>query len=291
MVPDRQRIDEELGRGTAGSAFVSDLDGTIVMPDTDEWRRRHLRRRFDERRSFTASLVIPALNEAEGIRRLLSDLPSYLDEVIVVDGGSNDGTLDVVASLCPDAIVFRQSGKGKGNAIKEGLSVATGEIVVTMDADGSMAMDDVRRMIEALLDGCDFVKGSRSMPGGGSDDFTTLRRAGNWGLTLVANVLFGAAYTDITYGFNAYWRQVVVDISSLSDGFQFEIQMAIRAARAGLRTQEVPCYERARVGGVSKLHPMSDGWEILKVIFGETLPRRRVKLRAMADLHLAPTST
>lgn len=237
-------------------------------------------------REFSVSLVIPALNEAEGIRAVLSEVPTLIDEVIVVDGRSTDGTLAVAAQVCPRAICTTQPGRGKGDALKHGLSLATGDIVVTMDADGSMSLADVPLMVDKLLDGCDFVKGSRSLPGAGSADFTPIRRLGNWALTRVANVIFGAGYTDITYGFNAYWRPMMANVDGLSDGFQFEIQAAIRAARAGLKTAEVPCHEHPRVGGVSKLNPIRDGWFILKVICGEALPRRRVEFRAMADLYL-----
>ena len=236
--------------------------------------------------AFRVSLIIPALNEAQALHHVLTDVPSLIDEVIVVDGHSTDGTLDVVAAVCPSAICVTQPGKGKGDALKYGLSLATGDIVVTMDADGSMTLGDVPPMVEQLLDGCDFVKGSRVMPGAGSDDFTVLRRFGNWFLTRVTNIVYGVDYTDITYGFNAYWRHVVVNPDALADGFQFEIQAAIHAGRAGLRTAEVPCHEQARVGGASKLHPLRDGWRILRAILAEASPRRRVEFRGVADLYL-----
>jgi glycosyltransferase involved in cell wall biosynthesis len=238
----------------------------------------------------TVSLIVPTLDEAGTIGRLLADVPGWLDEVIVIDGPSRDGTLDVVAEACPRAIRLKQAGAGKGAAIKTGLTVATGDVVVTMDADGSMTFDDAWRMVVKLAEGCDFVKGSRVIAGGGSADFTRTRRAGNWALTKITNVAFGADYTDITYGFNAYWRLTMLSTDSFADGFQFEIQAAIRAARAGLRTTEVPCYEAARVAGKSKLNPVADGWAILKIILSEAVPRRRVRLRAMADLHLYDNS-
>jgi glycosyltransferase involved in cell wall biosynthesis len=232
------------------------------------------------------SVVLPTLNEAFGARSVLSDVPAWIDEVIVVDGASVDGTLDVVAEVCPRATRLVQPGNGKGDAIKFGLTAATGDIAVTMDADGSMSFSDAGHLVDKLLEGYDFVKGSRALPGGGSADFTAARRLGSWGLTKVAGAIFGTAYTDITYGFNAYWRTTIVDPTNLSDGFEFEVQAAIRAVRAGLRTAEVACFEEPRVGGESKLHAALDGWRILKAILGELLPRRRVNLRAMADVHL-----
>ena len=242
-----------------------------------------------QQRDVAVTLVIPALNEAHGLERVLPAIPMLVNEVIIVDGGSTDDTLRVVGRLCPSAICIQQRGRGKGDAIKTGLGAATGEIVVTMDADGSMNPADIVPAVAALLDGCDFVKGSRALSGAGSDDFTPLHRLGNWALTAMSNALFGSGYTDITYGFNAYWRRVMLNTESLSDGFQFEIQAAIRASRSGLLTVEVPCFEAPRAGGESKLSPMRDGWAIARVLASEALPRSVTGFRAVADFYLPPT--
>lgn len=236
--------------------------------------------------THTVSLVIPTLNEARGIARVLPALPSWLDEVIIVDGGSSDGTVEVVESLGRQVTVLHQQSRGKGGALKEGIRAARGTIIVTMDADGSMDPSDIRAAVMLLLDGADFVKGSRELPGAGSADFTVLRRFGNNVLTGAANTLFGPRWTDITYGFNAYWRSVIVDLDVLADGFEFEIQAAARAARSGLHTAEVACFEAPRVGGRSKLHPLRDGWYILRVLLHEALPTTPTCFRASASWHL-----
>jgi glycosyltransferase involved in cell wall biosynthesis len=236
---------------------------------------------------ISVSLVIPTLNEADGLREILPRLPELISELIIVDGGSTDGSCAVVDELRPDAFLVEQSGRGKGNAIKEGLSVARGDIIVTMDADGSMRPEDIPRFVDRLLEGHDFVKGSRELPGAGSDDFTWIRRFGNTGLTWVANRIFGTRYTDLTFGFNAYWRRALRNPECLADGFQFEIQAAVRAGKAGLRTSEVSTHEDARVGGHSKLNAMSDGWAILKLIVGEAHPRRVTELRSVVDFYVS----
>ncbi|MGZ4689998.1 MAG: glycosyltransferase [Acidimicrobiia bacterium] len=240
-------------------------------------------------RSIDVTVVIPALNEADGLRLILPTIPTFVNELIVVDGGSKDDTLRVIGRLYPSAVRIRQRGRGKGDAIKAGLAASTGDIVVTMDADGSMSPADIVPAVGALLDGCDFVKGSRALAGAGSDDFTPLHRLGNWALTAMSNVVFGAGYTDLTYGFNAYWRRVMLNADTLSDGFEFEIQAAIRASRSGLLTAEVPCFEAPRAGGASKLSPMRDGWAIARILAREARPRSVTGFRAVADFYLPPS--
>lgn len=236
---------------------------------------------------FSVSVIFPVLNEVHGLQAVLPIIPDYVDEVIIVDGGSTDGTVEMARRLRPDARVVVQAGRGKGNALKAGVALATGHMIVTMDADGSMDPADIDEALNKLLDGCDFVKGSRELEGGGSSDFTRVRRVGNSFLTTVSNQLFGRSYSDITYGFNAYWSGVVVDVEELGDGFEFEIQIAVRAAKAGLKIDEVACFESDRVGGTSKLHAVRDGWSILRVLLAEAGPRRRANVRPMAHVHLA----
>ena len=113
-----------------------------------------------------------------------------------------------------------------------------------------------------------------------------LRRTGNHGLTWVANRIFGTSYTDITFGYNGYWRLAIRDPRRLADGFEFEIQAAVRAGKAGLRTAEIPTYEDARIGGQSKLHAFADGWAILSLILAEAHPRRVTELRSVADFYV-----
>jgi len=226
----------------------------------------------------SVSLVIPALNEAAGLHAVLPRVPAIVDELIVVDGGSSDDTVQVVRDVAPHAAVIHQSGRGKGDALKCGIAAARGDVIVTMDADGSMNPEDIDLFVRSLLAGNDFVKGSRALPGAGSDDFTRVRRIGNTALTCVGNLVFGSRYTDLTFGFNAYWRPTIQHLGALADGFEFEIQAALRAASVGMRTSEVPTYEPARVGGKSKLNPVTDGLAILRIILSEASPRKGVKL-------------
>jgi glycosyltransferase involved in cell wall biosynthesis len=211
------------------------------------------------------SLVIPTLNEVSNLCKLLPTLPDEC-ELIIVDGGSEDGTLEVANALRPDAVVVRQSGRGKGDALLEGFGVSTGEIIVTFDADGSADPCEIPRFIDALVAGADFAKGSRMLEGGGSADLTVYRRLGNRFLGMCFNRLYGSDYTDLCYGYNALWRRALAFMPRTAAGFEIETQVHIWMARSQLKVEEVPSFEHRRVFGTSKLRPMRDGLRILRVI-------------------------
>ena len=153
------------------------------------------------------SVVIPTLNEAENLPHVFARLPADIHELIIVDGRSVDDTREVARSLRPDALIIDQQGKGKGDALKSGFNACSGEIIVMLDADGSTDPQEIPRFVAALCQGADFVKGSRFAQGGGSSDITPLRSAGNRALNQVVNALYGTSYTDLCYGYNAFWRR------------------------------------------------------------------------------------
>jgi glycosyltransferase involved in cell wall biosynthesis len=132
-------------------------------------------------RSVRVNVVIPAMNEAENLPHVFPRLPDGLHEVIIVDGRSTDGTVEVARRLRPDVRIVKQDGKGKGNALAAGFAAATGDIFVTLDADGSTDAAEIPRFVSALCNGADFVKGSRFAQGGASSDITFTRRLGNRG--------------------------------------------------------------------------------------------------------------
>jgi glycosyltransferase involved in cell wall biosynthesis len=218
------------------------------------------------------SVVVPTLNEAANLPHILPALRDY--EVIIVDGGSTDGTLEVARRYAPHALLLRQDRKGKGNALMCGIEAAAGEIVVTLDADGSARVDEIPRFVAALEAGADFAKGSRHLPGGGSADLTPVRSAGNRFLGLVVNTLFGTRYTDLCYGYNAFWTKHARVLEITCDGFEVETLLHLRAHAAELVVVEVPSYEDNRLNGDSNLRPFRDGFRILKIILRERFQRR-----------------
>lgn len=221
------------------------------------------------REEVTVSVVIPTLNEAGNLPLVLPRLPMGLHQVVIVDGHSTDDTVAVARRLRPDAVILRQSGRGKGNALACGFAACTGDIIVMIDADGSTEPLEIPAYVAALVFGADFAKGSRFMQGGGSADITFVRRAGNWALNTLVNQMYGTRYSDLCYGFNAFWRHHLATLDPDCDGFEIETLLNIRAAKAGLRVAEVPSFEDERVHGVSKLNARRDGWRVLKTIVRE----------------------
>ena len=219
-----------------------------------------------QRTRASVSLVIPARNEAPNLPWLFSRIPDIVDEVILVDGRSTDGTIEVARRLRPDVVVVPDQARGKGAALRAGFAAATGDYVVMIDADGSMDPLEIHRFVAALDEEFDVVKGSRFLPGGGSSDITRVRRLGNGALREVVNGLYGVAYTDLCYGFFAFRRPCLADLDLVADGFEIESEIVVRAARSRMRVAEVASYESDRRYGVSNLRTVRDGVRILRTV-------------------------
>lgn len=220
------------------------------------------------------SVVVPALNEEQNLPYVLPGLQAWADEVLLVDGNSSDRTVEVARQLYPDIRVVTQQGRGKGAALRSGFAAATGDIIVMLDADGSTNPAEIPAFVGALLSGADFAKGSRFLHGGGTSDMPIHRKLGNWGFVLMVRMLFGGNYTDLCYGYNAFWKRVLPDLKLDCNGFEIETLMNVRALRAGLKVMEVPSFESERIFGEGHLKTIPDGWRVLKTILKEAISRR-----------------
>lgn len=219
-------------------------------------------------------MIIPTLNEASNLPFVLGHLPCGLFEVVLVDGHSKDNTVQVARRCRPDIRVVYQGGHGKGNALACGFAAVHGDMIVTLDADGSTEPEEIPRFVEALRQGADFAKGSRFARGGGSADITALRKGGNRALVCLVNALFRTRYTDLCYGFNAFWTRCLPVLEVNSDGFEVETLLNISAARSGLKVAEVPSFERSRLHGLSNLRAWPDGLRVLRTVLSEYLSPR-----------------
>lgn len=230
----------------------------------------------------TLTVVIPTLNEAANIGWVLERLPTYVDEVILVDGRSTDGTCELARQLRPDIRIVHELSPGKGAALRAGFAAATGDFVVMIDADGSMDPSEIDAFVHALGAGHDLVKGSRFLEPGGSEDLTPIRRWGNVVLRTLVNVLYGARQTDLCYGYMALRRSAIPVLALQGDGFEIETEIVTRAFRAGLRVGEVGSFESNRRNGESHLVAFRDGPRVLR-----TLLKNRFR-RAVVDGAVVP---
>ena len=261
------------------------------------------------------SVVIPTFNEAKNLPHVFEKLPADVHEVIVVDGRSVDDTVAVAQALRPDVVIVMQNRRGKGNAMACGFAAVTGDIIVMLDADGSADPQEIPLFVDALVRGADFAKGTRFANGGGSSDITALRRWGNRWLNRIANVMFGTRYTDLCYGYNAFWRHCLPtleldhtgadrDVKLWGDGFEIETIINTRVAKGRLRMVEVPSYEFDRVHGTSNLNTWRDGLRVLRALVHERIsskgrrphtfiqssPDRKVSVEMHTDPALAAES-
>jgi hypothetical protein len=253
----------------AGLPLAPRRVGRLPVLDVGQLSRNGYAARNGNGKPPRVSVILPALNEEENLPYVLRRLPPGLHEVILIDGASSDRTVDVAKRERADIRVINQTGSGKGDALRVGFAAATGDIIVTLDADGSADPAEIPRFVETLVAGADFAKGSRFTGSGGSDDITPIRQLGNWALSTTANALYGTSHTDLCYGYNAFWTHCLPYISVDVPGFEVETLMTLRSAKAGLKVSEVPSFESERMYGQSNLKTCRDGMRVLKTILRE----------------------
>ena len=233
----------------------------------------------------SVTVIIPTLNEAKNLPLILPYIPmDWVDEVLLVDGRSTDNTVEVARQLLPSIRVILEKTKGKGAAMRAGYRAASSEIVIILDADGSNDPREIPRFVSALMQGSDMVKGSRFCHSGGTTDMPRIRQWGNWGFVQMVNVLYGTKFTDLCYGYHAFWRYCLdyIDIEQVN-GFEIDTSLYLKALQARLRLTEVPSFEGYRFHGYGKLRTIPDGWRVLKTIVKEYLTGSRI---ASKDLYL-----
>ncbi len=215
------------------------------------------------------TVLICTLDEEESLPYVLHRMPESVDEILLVDGHSTDNTVEVARKLRPDIKVLYQPGKGKGDALKYGFKHASGDIIVTLDADRATDPEEMPKFIEPLLDGYDFAKGSRFLHGFPPNK-SWHRILGNWLITITFNILFLRRYTDLCSGYNAFRNNAVKEINLWSsDGFENEPLINVRVRKKGLKVIEVAHTDSGRLRGEVKESSWRQGFKAIKTIVRE----------------------
>ena len=206
------------------------------------------------------TLLVLSLNEIEGMKRMMAQIePEWCDQILVVDGGSTDGTIEYARAQGYEVLVQVKS--GLMNAYREAYSHIQGDIVIPFSPDGNSPAEVIPRLIEKMQEGYDMVIASRYLPGAHSDDDTPITALGNWVFTRLINLLFGGHYTDAMVMYRAFRTPLYLELGLLVDRYlERKLSeticiiplMSMRAAKRKLRLGEIPGDEPARIGGAGK---------------------------------------
>lgn len=227
------------------------------------------------------SVVLPVFNESLTIGNVISDLISSLDqiglpyEIIVVDDGSTDLTGEMAKEVGAKVISLSRN-HGKGYALRKGLTEASGNIIVTMDADGVHNSSEIKKLIEPLMNGADIVAGSRFLKEyARRRSLSLMNRIGNFLINIVVTILTNRQISDVVTSFRAYKADIVRNLELQSDGYEIEAEITIKALRThGLNYLEVPIRIQPKRYYVSETRVFEDSFRILKTIFGSAYAQR-----------------
>jgi glycosyltransferase involved in cell wall biosynthesis len=232
--------------------------------------------------NLTVSVVIPAYNEEKSIENVISRTEKTLEalnlpyEVIVVDDGSTDKTR-FLAERHKVTVLSNGNNHGKAYALRRGLEDINGELVVTMDADGSHRPEEIKCLIEPLMRGADVVMGSRFLNKRDMDSTKKLHILGNKLFNLLIRILTKHYITDSQTGFRAFKRKVLNEVEITCEGYAVETELTVKSLKNGFVVQEQPITFEKRVDGCSHLNPLVDGIKIFKAIIVANIRTKKKK--------------
>jgi len=214
------------------------------------------------------SLAIFSLNEIQGMRVIMPQIKrEWYDELIIVDGGSTDGTIEYAREN--GYPIFVQKERGSGAAFKEVMERATGDIVIILSPDGNSLPEKIPELVEKMREGYDIVIVSRYLRGAKSYDDDIVTAFGNWLLTRLMNILFGSKYSDALVMFRAYRKKAIMGLGVNTNNSSWGSLILIRARRKKMKITEIPGDEPPRIGGKRKNKPLINGSYELFAYFKE----------------------
>jgi len=217
------------------------------------------------------SVVIPAYNEEKTIGEILLRTYKTMEtigipyEILMVDDGSSDRTR-FLAERHKVTVLTNGVNAGKGNALRKGFQSATGNIIITIDADGSHKPEEIPKLLKPLLKGADIVSGSRFLGKREKDSVKKLHIIGNHLFNLLILLLTRKRITDSQTGFRAFKKNIIREIKLTSEGYEIETELTIKTLKNGYLLHEEPIACEKRKDGCSRLNPLRDGFKILKNI-------------------------
>jgi glycosyltransferase involved in cell wall biosynthesis len=233
------------------------------------------------------SIVIPAYNEAQTIGNVIEETLTVMDslrlpyEIIIVDDGSTDNTRRIATNY-KATVLHNGKNRGKGHAVRKGFRHAQGDIIVTIDADGSHSPKEIPELINPLFNGTDVVSGSRFL-GTGKYFTTRLNRLGNSLFNITIMILTRKHVTDSQTGFRAIKKQVIDKLNLNSTGYDIETEITVKSLKNGFTFQEKPISCQRREYNMSKLKILQDGSRIFKTILKANATRIAHEAKLFAE--------
>ncbi|MBI5570915.1 MAG: glycosyltransferase family 2 protein [Desulfomonile tiedjei] len=223
-------------------------------------------------KALKTTLLIPTLNEVDSMKIIMPRVQSnWVDEILVVDGGSDDGTVEYA----------RQNGyhvvspqvRGLVPQLDEAFKLAQGDIIVLFSPDGNSIPELIPKVIDKIHEGYDMVIVSRYADGAKSYDDDCLTAIGNFVFTRMVNLRFGTTYTDVLVIFRAF-RKDILNTITIDPDEDIDLQLSIKCGKTKLKVAEIPGDEPKRVAGVRKMKIMKTGWELLRTLYKESFSKR-----------------
>ncbi len=214
------------------------------------------------------SIIVFEVNEVDGMRAMMPQIKrEWYDELIVVDGGSTDGTIEYAKEK--GYSIFIQKERGVGAALNEAVRKVSGDIVIIYAPDGSFEVDQIPIITEKIRAGYDVVNVSRYMGGNKSHDDNIFTGTANWIFTKIAGLMFPFQFTDFLYTYLGFRREVISGLNIDNKERTWGQILLLRAVKKGLKIIEIPGTEYKRIGGDVKVPKIRAGWAIVKTLMQE----------------------